>query len=181
MSLQITFDSAPTTGSSTLSGTTPAATGFSFQQALAAAQEKNSGASDTETAQKTGAAGKSKQQTAEEKAAATKAAHRALAQELQDYLRKTPAEHLREQVLKEMGLTEEELAKMPPDKRQATEMAIAERIRKKLEAKAEEQSLKASGAQAEAASSAVVAGAGGAEKKAGQVATNGKEIRIGES
>jgi hypothetical protein len=61
-------------------------------------------------------------------AAVTKTA----AQELEEFLRKTPIQHMRDAILKEMGLTEDDLKHMPPDKRAAIEDAIADRIKKKM-------------------------------------------------
>ena len=54
------------------------------------------------------------------------------AQELEEYLKKTPAQHMRDAILKEMGLTEDDLAAMPPEKRQAVEDTIAAKIKEKL-------------------------------------------------
>lgn len=54
------------------------------------------------------------------------------AQELEELLRKTPIQLMRDAILKEMGLTEEELKHMPPDKRAAIEETIADRIKKKM-------------------------------------------------
>ena len=54
------------------------------------------------------------------------------AQELEEYLKKTPAQHMRDAILKEMGLTEDDLADMPPEKRQAIEDTIAAKIKEKL-------------------------------------------------
>lgn len=78
--------------------------------------------------------------TAEERAAdaarqhqaAVAAEHKALSSDLHDFLTKPPAQHLREQVMKEMGISEEDLAKMPPAKRKAMEAEINRRIREKL-------------------------------------------------
>lgn len=66
------------------------------------------------------------------RAEAARAAHAAAANDLRDYLNKTPAEHLRDAVLKEMGLTEEKLQAMPPEQREAMEAAINRRIRERL-------------------------------------------------
>jgi hypothetical protein len=55
------------------------------------------------------------------------------AEYLADYVRKSPAQHLRDAILKEMGLTEEDLAAMPPEKRAAVEHTIAERIKEVLQ------------------------------------------------
>jgi hypothetical protein len=54
------------------------------------------------------------------------------AQKLEEFLRKTPAEHMRDAILKEMGVTEEELDAMPPEQRAAVEETIAEKIKERL-------------------------------------------------
>jgi hypothetical protein len=54
------------------------------------------------------------------------------AEYLADYVRKTPEQHMRDAILKEMGLTEEELDAMPPEKRAATEQTITEKIKELL-------------------------------------------------
>ena len=56
------------------------------------------------------------------------------AEELAEYLRKTPAEHMRDAILKEMGLTEEDLDAMPPEQRAAVEQTIAAKIKELLQA-----------------------------------------------
>lgn len=63
---------------------------------------------------------------------AARVAHAAVAKELRDYLDKTPAQHLREAVLKELGLSEEALQAMPPEQRQAKEAEINRRIRERM-------------------------------------------------
>ncbi|MGV8242225.1 hypothetical protein ACV331_37120, partial [Pseudomonas aeruginosa] len=47
--------------------------------------------------------------------------------EFKEYMQKSPAERMREQVLKSLGLTEEELDAMPPEKREQVEKGIGER------------------------------------------------------
>ncbi|MEI7612873.1 MAG: hypothetical protein WCK63_08195 [Betaproteobacteria bacterium] len=54
------------------------------------------------------------------------------AQELEEYLRKTPAQHMREAILKEMGLSEESLAALPPEQRAAIEKTITDKIKERL-------------------------------------------------
>ncbi|NVO12877.1 MAG: hypothetical protein HXX10_02460 [Rhodoplanes sp.] len=49
-------------------------------------------------------------------------------------VKKTPAERLRESLLKQMGLTEEALAAMDPDARTAVEKSIADAIKQRLQA-----------------------------------------------
>lgn len=66
--------------------------------------------------------------TAEEKAA-TRAA---LLKEIEDYLNKSPAERMREKILAQMGLTEESLAQLPPEKRAEIEEEIGRRIKEWL-------------------------------------------------
>lgn len=81
---------------------------------------------------------KSEAQKAEEKVAAAKAERDSLRKELDDYLSKSPMEHMRDAILKEMGLTEEDLAAMPAEKREALESEIAQRMRERLLAKEED-------------------------------------------
>lgn len=119
--LQYTSRSAP-------SRTAPGA-GFQGAMAEAAAASTASPAAE--------AAPSHQSPTEQEQAAATKAKHASLRQELDDYLSKTPEEHMRDAIMKEMGLTEADLAAMPPEKRQATEMEIGRRIKERLLAKAE--------------------------------------------
>jgi len=69
---------------------------------------------------------------AENKQAPTQKSGRTAAEELAEYLRKTPAQHMRDAILKELGLTEEDLDAMPPEKRKAVEETIAARIKEKL-------------------------------------------------
>ena len=47
-------------------------------------------------------------------------------------MKKSPAERLREQILKALGETEESIAAMPPEKQQAIEEQIAELMKEKL-------------------------------------------------
>lgn len=57
---------------------------------------------------------------------------RTAAEELAEYLRKTPAQHMRDAILKELGLTEEDLDAMPPEKRKAIEETITARVKERL-------------------------------------------------
>lgn len=114
----------------------PAAQGYAnrapvtddFRAKLAAAGATAQGAGTGTTANSS----QTKAPTAEEKAKAVKAANDAMATYLQDYAKKSPAQHMREAVLKELGLSEADLAAMPPEKRQAMEAEINRRIREKL-------------------------------------------------
>ena len=69
---------------------------------------------------------------AENKQAPTQKSGRTAAEELAEYLRKTPAQHMRDAILEELGLTEEDLDAMPPEKRKAVEETIAAKIKEKL-------------------------------------------------
>lgn len=46
--------------------------------------------------------------------------------------RKSPIERMREQILKELGMTEEDLAALPPDEKRAVEEKIRAMIEEKL-------------------------------------------------
>lgn len=85
--------------------------------------------------------GKQREVSPEEKARqrleAARAEHQALLKELHDYLEKSPAEHMREAVMKEMGLTEEKLQAMTPEARRAAEADINRRVRERLLGKKE--------------------------------------------
>jgi hypothetical protein len=45
------------------------------------------------------------------------------------YMKESPEEHLRDKIMKEMGVTDQSLAAMPPAQRSAIEDAIAKRIK----------------------------------------------------
>ncbi|MFA7281959.1 MAG: hypothetical protein WC100_17885 [Sterolibacterium sp.] len=99
-----------------------------FQTALDSAKKKSSETSSNSSAAKADAARK--------KAAAS---HRADATFLADYVSKTPAQHmrdriqqLREEILKRMGLSEQDLAAMPASQREAVEKSIMAEIQKRL-------------------------------------------------
>jgi len=53
--------------------------------------------------------------------------------EFMDYMKKSPAERLRADILKKLDLTEDDIKAMPPEKRAATEQKIAEEIKRTLE------------------------------------------------
>jgi hypothetical protein len=60
--------------------------------------------------------------------------------QFKDYMSKTPEERLRDAILDEMGLTQEEIDQMPPEKQMAIGEEIAQRIQDKAEiAKAEKE------------------------------------------
>ncbi len=105
------------------------ASGQASAGSFAAAYEKAAAAAGQTKESKTE---KTAGEIAQEKAAKKEATHKALLAELHDYVNKSPAEHMREAVLKELGLTEEDLDAMPPEKRKAMEELINERVREKL-------------------------------------------------
>ncbi|WP_068827571.1 hypothetical protein [Pseudomonas sp. BMS12] len=53
-----------------------------------------------------------------------------------DYMAMTPAEKMRDAILKEMGLTEEEVDAMSPEQQEAVENEIAERMQQRAELQA---------------------------------------------
>ncbi|OLF52694.1 hypothetical protein [Pseudomonas chlororaphis] len=53
--------------------------------------------------------------------------------EFKDYMSKSPEQRLRDQILEEMGITEEDLKNMPPEKQQAVAQEIAQRLQDKMQ------------------------------------------------
>lgn len=58
-------------------------------------------------------------------------------QEFQAYMSKSPAEKMRDSILKDMGLTEEDIEDMPPERQKAVEAEIAERMKDKAQMQAQ--------------------------------------------
>ncbi|EPA97407.1 MULTISPECIES: hypothetical protein [Pseudomonas] len=58
--------------------------------------------------------------------------------EFKDYMSKTPEQRMRDAILQEMGLTQEEIDQMPPEKQQAIGEEIAQRVREKAQMAAAE-------------------------------------------
>ena len=54
-------------------------------------------------------------------------------QAFREYMNKPVAERVRDEILKSMGLTEEQLQTMPPERREAVENQIAQRMKEKAE------------------------------------------------
>ncbi|MDB5802093.1 MAG: hypothetical protein JWL63_3032 [Rhodocyclales bacterium] len=52
--------------------------------------------------------------------------------DLHEYLSKTPEQRMRDAILKEMGLTEDDIKKMSPSEQSAVEAAIKEKVKEKL-------------------------------------------------
>ncbi|EPE98958.1 hypothetical protein [Rhizobium grahamii] len=61
-----------------------------------------------------------------------KARHDAVVSEFTDLANKTPAERIRDSILKSLGITEDELASMPPEQREAIEKQIADELKRQL-------------------------------------------------
>lgn len=59
-------------------------------------------------------------------------------EKFQEYMDKSPAEKMRDAILAEMGLTQEELDAMPPEEREAVENEIAERFQQRMEMQAKQ-------------------------------------------
>jgi len=62
----------------------------------------------------------------------TETAYQTAVRELHEYLQKTPEQRMREAILKQMGLSEDDIAKMPPEQQSAVEAAIKEKVKEKL-------------------------------------------------
>jgi hypothetical protein len=58
--------------------------------------------------------------------------------EFKDYMSKTPEQRMRDAILQEMGLSQEEIDQMPPEKQQAIGEEIAQRVREKAQMAAAE-------------------------------------------
>lgn len=92
--------------------------GSSFQSALDKAQSGNGAAEQPKTA---------------DSKSSGKAGGPTALQELLEYMKKTPEQRMREAILRKMGLTEEDLKNMPPEKRAAVEETIAAKIKELLQ------------------------------------------------
>ena len=84
------------------------------------------------SAGRTGAAGAAGGDFASVLGAATGAAPKTAAQELEDYVNMTPAQRMRLDLLKKLGLTEEELANMSPGERSAVEAKLTELVQEQM-------------------------------------------------
>ncbi|PCR97723.1 hypothetical protein CP336_03885 [Pseudomonas fluorescens] len=73
-------------------------------------------------------------------ASQTKTAGTSATDEFKDYMSKSPEQRLRDSILKEMGLTEDDIKAMPPEKQLAIGKEIADRLQDKMKlAEAEKQ------------------------------------------
>ncbi|WLH34380.1 hypothetical protein PSH79_20965 [Pseudomonas sp. FP2196] len=64
---------------------------------------------------------------------ATTVAGKSATDEFKDYMSKTPEQRLRDSVLKELGITEEDIQAMPPEKQLAIGKEIAQRLQDKMQ------------------------------------------------
>jgi len=110
-----------------------AAIGLGGSAPTGAAGDFSAAMADAMAAQEGAARGEAKRQPTEaERIEAAREARANLVKELVDFLEKPLEVHLREAVMKEMGLTEEKLAAMPPAERLAAEAMIAQKVRERL-------------------------------------------------
>ena len=66
-------------------------------------------------------------------ATSTKTAGTSATDEFKDYMSKSPEQRLRDSILKEMGLTEDDIKAMPPEKQLAVGKEIAQRLQDKMQ------------------------------------------------
>lgn len=126
---------------SALGSSASASSGSKFQDLLQQAQAAAASGSDSSdgtgngvsgSSGSTGSASGSHLNRAERRQKEDEARLAQARQDLADYMSKSPAEHMREAILKEMGLTEDDLKAMPPEKRAAVEADIDRRIKERL-------------------------------------------------
>ena len=126
---------------SALGSSASASSGSKFQDLLQQAQAAAASGSDgsdgtgngvSGSSGSTGSASGSHLSRAERRQKEDEARLAQARQDLADYMSKSPAEHMREAILKEMGLTEDDLKAMPPEKRAAVEADIDRRIKERL-------------------------------------------------
>lgn len=121
MKIDARLDYIPTATIAAQGGAAPASFQAAFEQAVeaqAAAVEKPEGPARV--------------MTQAERNEEIRAANEAVLAAFREYMSKTPVEHLRERILEEMGISEEDLARMPPEQRQAVEAEIADRIKERM-------------------------------------------------
>lgn len=75
---------------------------------------------------------KTEETTENKKTGTARSTTEELLAKLNEYIEKGPIVAMREKILESMGLTEEELKSLPPEKQQAVEEAIAEKIKEML-------------------------------------------------
>jgi len=107
-----------------VSGSMQSGAAEDFAAAMAAAQAAQAQAAGQEEAKRP--------PSEAERIAAAREARENQVRELVEFLEKPLAVHLREAVMKELGLSEEKLAAMPPAERLATESMIAQKVRERL-------------------------------------------------
>ena len=137
-------------------------TAVSFKDALSQA---NNAAASANSARASSAAAPSAEAAKAKKAAAARADYQALATELHDYLRKTPAQHMGDAILKEMGLTEDDQKNLRPEEHEAKAAEIARRMKERLLGKDDGSANPAALPGAAASASAAMTGTAGATGK----------------
>ncbi len=70
-------------------------------------------------------------------AAPTKQAEQTAEEKFLDYAKKSPAEKIRDALLKSVGVTEEELKNMTPEQRKEVEQKIADKIKEAMQKQTE--------------------------------------------
>ncbi|ROL93673.1 hypothetical protein [Pseudomonas protegens] len=73
---------------------------------------------------------------------ATSATETGALSEFKDYMSKTPEQRLRDSILKDMGLTEEDLRNLPPERQLTINQEIAQRLQDKMQLAKEEKEAK---------------------------------------
>ena len=105
---------------------TSAATALQSRLHIVAAHRDTASASFGSILSTTGTA------TEADSASTTQATRQELLDKLGEYIEKGPIVAMREKILESMDLTEEELKALPPEKQQAVEAEIAEKIKEML-------------------------------------------------
>ncbi|OCT25798.1 hypothetical protein [Pseudomonas putida] len=72
---------------------------------------------------------------ARQQASSAKPAASNALQEFRDYMSKSPAEKIKEKILQELGMTEEDYNALPPEKKQKIDEQIAQRMKEDVELK----------------------------------------------
>lgn len=145
--------------------------GQGFQDVLDQLRRNLAGSSETVSGTTAGASSSASSSTS-----STSSAYAALT----EYLNKTPAQRMREAILKEMGITEEDIKNMPPEKQAAVEASIARKIRERLLGKSEDGGdATANSGQPQAGTTAASGAAAAA--LAGSANTGGSDENLGNS
>lgn len=103
-------------------------------QSIAVANRSNalSGSRFASTAASESTFAQTEETTENKKTGTTRSTTQELLAKLNEYIEKGPIVAMREKILESMGLSEEELKTLPPEKQKAVEEAIAEKIKEML-------------------------------------------------